>query len=244
MLPPSLIIFEKVLSRQSTYFSHLFHSKSIMPMLTADTPLISHSTPKMGHPPAPGRDPQLPLLRAFERFCSTISQTEKASFSGLTLNDVFARLELLDRVHFSSSKVRRLITRLEPFLYFLDRHGKALDSIVQVYPNPSAFIWGSLRVLLEVKAQSLLRLFTTNHIRYTVYYVVLTVLQKPRRHDGKTRQLRFCLPGVREIIEYRTALSRNSCRCILRDTSLSQESEGGLLEERLLDFAPVIHILC
>lgn len=119
--------------------------------LMANTPLISHSTPKLGPPTVPGGDPQSPLCRAFERFCSTVNQAEKAAFSGLTLSDVFARLEHLDRVHFSSSKVRRLIARLEPFLYFLDRHAKALDSMVQVYPNPSALIWGSLRVILEVR---------------------------------------------------------------------------------------------
>ena len=122
-----------------------------MSALIANAPLFSHSTPKVGHPKIPGGDPQSPLFIAFERFCSTVSQAEQAAFSDLTLNDVFARLEHLDRVHFSSSKVRRLVARLEPFLYFLDRHAKALDSMVQVYPNPSALIWGSLRVILEVR---------------------------------------------------------------------------------------------
>ena len=151
MLPPSLIIFEKPLSRQSTCFSHLFLIISIMAAIMTNAPLASYSTPKVGHLTASGGDPQSPLSKAFERFCSTFGQAEKASFSDLTLNDVFARLEHLDRVHFSSSKVRRLIARLEPFLYFLDRHAKALDSMVQVYPNPSALIWGSLRVILEVR---------------------------------------------------------------------------------------------
>lgn len=105
----------------------------------------------VGHPTVSGGNPQSPLTKAFERFCSTFSHTEKTSFGDLTLNDVFARLEDLDRVHFSSSKVRRLVARLEPFLYFLDRHARALDSMVQFYPNPSALIWGFFRVILEVK---------------------------------------------------------------------------------------------
>lgn len=103
-----------------------------------------------GHPTVSGGNPQSPLTKAFERFCSTFSQNEKASFGDLTLNDVLARLEHLDRVHFSSSKVRRLVARLEPLLYFLDRHARAIDSMVQFYPNPSALIWGSFRVILEV----------------------------------------------------------------------------------------------
>lgn len=151
MLPPSLRIFERVLLRQSACLRHLCPSNSIMPVLIANAPLFSPSTPNVGHPTVPDGDRQSPLIRAFERFCSTVSHAEKAAFSDLTLNDVFARLEHLDRVHFSSSKVRRLIARLEPFLYFLDRHAKALDSMVQVYPNPSALIWGSLRIILEVR---------------------------------------------------------------------------------------------
>ena len=98
-----------------------------------------------------GGDPKSPLSKAFERFCSTFGQAEKATFPNLSLNDIFARVEHLDRLHFSSSKVRRLVARLEPFLQFLDRHAKALDSMVQVYPNPSALIWGTLRVILEVR---------------------------------------------------------------------------------------------
>ncbi|KAL8689940.1 MAG: hypothetical protein Q9218_004502 [Villophora microphyllina] len=117
-----------------------------MSAITTNTPLASHLIHKVK---VSGEDPQPPLSKAFERFCNTFHQAEKASFSGLTLNDVFASLEHLDRVHFSSSKVRRLVARLEPFLYFLDRHAKALDSMVQVYPNPSAMIWGFLRVILE-----------------------------------------------------------------------------------------------
>ena len=124
---------------------------SIMPTILMNAPLASHSTPNVGYSTISGADPQSPLSKAFARFCSTFGQAEKASFSDLTLSDVFARLEHLDRVHFSSSKVRRLIARLEPCLYFLDRHAKALDSMMQFHPNTSALIWGSLRVILEVR---------------------------------------------------------------------------------------------
>ncbi len=116
-----------------------------------NAPLISQSIPKPDCFAVSGGDLQSPLSKAFERFCSTFGQAEKASFSDLTLNDIFAKLEHLDRVHFSSSKVRRLIARLEPFLYFLDRHAKAIDAMVQVYPNPSALIWGFVRIILEVR---------------------------------------------------------------------------------------------
>jgi hypothetical protein len=53
-------------------------------------------------------------------------------------------------MHAMSSKSRRLARRLEPSFRFLDRYARALDSIAQVHPNPSALIWGIVRVILEV----------------------------------------------------------------------------------------------
>lgn len=116
-----------------------------------DTLLVVHSGSSVKYATVSGGDPMSPLSKAFERFCSTFGQAEKAAFRDLSLNDIFARVEHLDRLHFPSSKVRRLVARLEPFLQFLDRHAKALDSMVQVYPNPSALIWGTFKVILEVR---------------------------------------------------------------------------------------------
>ena len=113
--------------------------------------LASHSISNVGHSLISGGDPLSPLSRAYEKFHSTFGEAEKASFTDLTFNDVFATLEHLDQVHFSMSKTRRLFARLKPFLSFLDRHSKALDSMVQAHPNPSALVWGFLRVILEVR---------------------------------------------------------------------------------------------
>ena len=95
-------------------------------------------------------DEQTPLCRAFERFSQGIDPKEKDSFPGVTLRNVLANVRDLDRAHASSSTSRSLARRIDPFLRFLDRHAKALDSMVQAYPNPSALIWGIVKVMLEV----------------------------------------------------------------------------------------------
>jgi hypothetical protein len=93
-----------------------------------------------------------PLGTAFEQFKRTLDGMEKVALTDVTLKDVLVNVHDLDRQHATSSKTRNLIRRLEPFLSFLDRHAKALDSIAQVRPNPSALIWGLVRVLLEVSS--------------------------------------------------------------------------------------------
>jgi hypothetical protein len=93
---------------------------------------------------------QTPLWRAFERFRSTLDAEERAAFTSVTLGEVLVNVRDLDRVHAASSKSRCAARRLEPFFHFLDRYGRALDSMVQVYPYPSALIWGMVRVILEV----------------------------------------------------------------------------------------------
>ena len=79
-----------------------------------------------------------------------LDSTEKNTFSGSTFEETVVHIKDLDQLHNSSSKLRRLSSRIQPFLHFLDRHARALDSMVQVYPNPSALIWGMLRMILEV----------------------------------------------------------------------------------------------
>ncbi|KAG8528973.1 uncharacterized protein KY384_006662 [Bacidia gigantensis] len=144
--------------------------------ITKKASLASHSAVKAGHPTVSSADPQSPLSIAFERFCSTFGPAEKVSFNDLTLSDVIARLQHLERLQYSSSKVRRLIARLEPFLYFVDRHAKALDSMVQVDPNPSALIWGFLRVILEVRHHDclnclpLIKLNTQSTLSFSQYF--------------------------------------------------------------------------
>jgi hypothetical protein len=95
-------------------------------------------------------DNQTPLWRAFERFSRTLDAEEKAAFTDATLAEVLVNVRGLDQLCSMSSVSRNLTRRLEPFLQFLDRHSRAIDSMVQAHPYPSALIWGIVRVLLEV----------------------------------------------------------------------------------------------
>lgn len=94
---------------------------------------------------------QSPLWKAFQRFRATLDAEERATFTSDTLGEVLINVRKLDQIHAASSRTRFVTRRLEPFFRFLDRYGRALDSMVQVYPYPSALIWGVVRVIFEVK---------------------------------------------------------------------------------------------
>jgi hypothetical protein len=94
---------------------------------------------------------QTPLWRAFERFKSTLDEREISCFTQTTLTEVLCQARDLDQKHITSSTTRRISNRLEPLFQFLDRYGRALDSLAQVQPKPSAIIWGILRAILEVR---------------------------------------------------------------------------------------------
>ena len=96
-------------------------------------------------------DEQSPLCKAFARFHRDLDPKEKSEFTNVSFLDILANVRDLEISLASSSKSRSLISRIDPFLRFIDRHAKALDSMVQFYPNPSALIWGIVRVILEVR---------------------------------------------------------------------------------------------
>lgn len=94
---------------------------------------------------------QTPLWKAFKRFKSTLDEKDKADFTDVSLEDLLCQVRDLDQQHAVSSTTRSISRHFEPLIYFLDRHAKAIDCMVQCYPNPSALIWGMLRVILDVR---------------------------------------------------------------------------------------------
>jgi len=120
-----------------------------------------------------------PLWRAFERFKSTLDEGEISYFNQTTLTEVLCQVQDLDRKYVTSSTTRRISSRLEPFFDFLDRYGRALDCLAQVSPNPSAIIWGMLRVILEVRVSTCATTvgFLIN-TKCKVCKIVLSLLQK------------------------------------------------------------------
>lgn len=111
------------------------------------------------HPPGGDEDEQTSLCRAFTRFSQDLDPKERNDFAKVTILDLLLNARDWDASHASSSTSRSVANRINPFLLFVHRHAKAVDTMVQCYPNPSALIWGMMRVVLEVCKNLLDRLF-------------------------------------------------------------------------------------
>ena len=65
--------------------------------------------------------------------------------------DVLSSVKSLDADHASSSTCRSISQRIGPFLSFLERHSRAVDTMMQCHPTPAALIWGLCRIVLQVR---------------------------------------------------------------------------------------------
>jgi len=66
-----------------------------------------------------------------------------------TLNDLLTTVHILDARQRDESLARQISVRMEPLISFIERYAKAVDIMSQGL-SMTAFVWGSLRILLEV----------------------------------------------------------------------------------------------
>lgn len=79
-----------------------------------------------------------------------IPQKEVYNFSNI--QGVLQEIHVLSKAS-SSTRASRILGIITPFISFIDRYALAIDTFCQFNPAPSALIWGSLRVLLQVGPQ-------------------------------------------------------------------------------------------
>ncbi|OAL21718.1 hypothetical protein AYO22_07660 [Fonsecaea multimorphosa] len=91
-----------------------------------------------------------PLQVSFERFRATLDPDEQEKFQHTTFQDVISEVESLEKKQAASSHTVKIKSRIQPLLSFLDRYGRALDSLTQAKPIPFSLVWGLVRILLEV----------------------------------------------------------------------------------------------
>jgi hypothetical protein len=103
-----------------------------------------------GVQPSLNSDGIQPLKIAFGRFRELLSPTEQAKFQNITLDDVMQEVKSLEKRQNASCVTRKLGSRLQPFVAFIERYAIAVDTIVQAGPLPSGLIWGAVKILLIV----------------------------------------------------------------------------------------------
>ena len=65
------------------------------------------------------------------------------------IEEALREVQLLERKCLTKSRFRRLTRHLEPLIDFLIMYSPAVDILVQFDVNPSAVVWGSLKVIIK-----------------------------------------------------------------------------------------------
>lgn len=94
-----------------------------------------------------------PMGRAFFRYEASLSDEERRNYrrTATTAEDLEREVIMLQTKHKKLSKTLRIATCIEPLVSFLQRHSDSVDTFVQANPFPAALVWGSIKVLLNVR---------------------------------------------------------------------------------------------
>ncbi len=135
----------------------LFHGAQPFFHPVAIARIVERGWPVIQSQPWPRR-PKSPVYRSSEEyvlsFVQSLTADEKQVFDATTIADgllkALGEIQDAEREHKGSSVSRRAAEAILPFIAGLEQYGKALD----IFANSSDMlcpIWGSLRVLLQVR---------------------------------------------------------------------------------------------
>ena len=90
---------------------------------------------------------------SLQRYIETLGDDERQEYRHWSISDITSEIQALRDSRIFRGRTRRFIHALEPLVHFLSRYAKAVDILVQYNANPSALIWGSLRVVIVVSSR-------------------------------------------------------------------------------------------
>lgn len=89
------------------------------------------------------------------QYMKDLSDEEQKLFQMATLENLLDSTVAAQTEHEENSNSRYLSRKLEPLVSAIDQYGKALDVYSNTYSIAMAPLWGSVRVLLHVRASLL-----------------------------------------------------------------------------------------
>jgi hypothetical protein len=97
--------------------------------------------------------PTQPWETAKARFLEGLTPEEVKRFQEATLENLFYSASAVQKQHVQGSKSWVWQERLASFVDGIDDYGKALDVFPNISPMVLAPIWGSVRVVLQVRRE-------------------------------------------------------------------------------------------
>ena len=90
--------------------------------------------------------------RARNRFVEDLTSDERRLYYQATPELILYDASAAEKRHQSSSSSRNILEKLRPFVEAIDQYGGAMDVYANTYPLVMSPLWGSIRVILHVKA--------------------------------------------------------------------------------------------
>ena len=61
-----------------------------------------------------------------------------------------------EKIHRATSTTREVVKKIQPFIKAVEQYGAALDVYANIYPLVMSSLWGSVRIVLQVRTLSCL----------------------------------------------------------------------------------------
>ena len=108
-----------------------------------------------------------PWEAARTRFMKDLSSEEQKLFETATLDNLLDSTTAAQKEHEERSHSRYASKKLEPLVSAVSQYGSALDIYTNTYSIAMAPLWGSIRVLLPVRA---------NYLQHTLSCIIFLSL--------------------------------------------------------------------
>jgi len=89
--------------------------------------------------------------RAIDRYVEDLSEEEKRYYYQAQPETLFYDASAAENRHGAESNSRGLIEKLQPLVAAIEQYGQALDVYANAYPLVMSPLWGSIRVVLQVR---------------------------------------------------------------------------------------------
>jgi hypothetical protein len=134
-----------------------------------------------------------PWQLAKDRYLEDLNDEEKALFNGASSASVeafFYSASAAQKLHQSESKVRAMAAKLKPLTDAVEEYGRAIDVLANSSSLVLCPIWGSIRVVLQVREPFSKTLPTAQWL--TLWHVacerIWQILREGCRYAGKDRR--------------------------------------------------------
>ena len=107
-------------------------------------------------------------IRARDRYVEDLNDEEQQRYFNASPESLLEDASAAEKSHGTKSTTRSVMETLQPFVAAIEQYGHAIDIYSSTYSLALGPIWGSVKVLLHVRASSIPKLFHYANVVFSV----------------------------------------------------------------------------